>query len=113
MVFQCHFQQYFSYIVVVCFIGGGNRSTWRKPPTCRKSDKLCHVMLYQVHFAINRILITTLVMIGTDCTGRSNYHTITTTTAAYYKTKVVLRPTKIIRVYQNKNKNCRKKYLLK
>jgi len=23
--------------VVVSFIGGGNRSTWRKPPTCRKS----------------------------------------------------------------------------
>jgi len=25
----------FSYIVAVSFIGGG--STWRKPPTCRKS----------------------------------------------------------------------------
>jgi hypothetical protein len=32
-----HFQQYFSYIVAVSFIGGGNRSTQRKPPTCRKS----------------------------------------------------------------------------
>jgi len=31
-----HFQQYFSYIVVVSLIGGGNRSTQRKPPTCRK-----------------------------------------------------------------------------
>jgi hypothetical protein len=31
-----HFQQYFSYIVAVSFIGGGNRSTRRKPPTCRK-----------------------------------------------------------------------------
>jgi hypothetical protein len=31
------FQQYFSYIVVVSFIGGGNRSTRRKPQTCRKS----------------------------------------------------------------------------
>jgi hypothetical protein len=29
-----HFQQYFSYIVSVSFIGGGNR---RKSPTCRKS----------------------------------------------------------------------------
>jgi len=28
------FQQYFSYIVVVSFIGEGNRSTTRKPPTC-------------------------------------------------------------------------------
>jgi hypothetical protein len=26
-----------SHIVAVSFIGGGNRSTWRKPPTCRKS----------------------------------------------------------------------------
>jgi DeoR/GlpR family transcriptional regulator of sugar metabolism len=31
------FQQYFSYIVAVSFIGGGNRMTRRKPPTCRKS----------------------------------------------------------------------------
>jgi hypothetical protein len=37
MVFWRHFQQYFSYIVAVTFIGGGNRSTRRKPPTCRKS----------------------------------------------------------------------------
>ena len=26
-----------SYIVAVSFIDGGNRSTWRKPPTCHKS----------------------------------------------------------------------------
>jgi hypothetical protein len=32
-----HFQQYFSYIVAVSFIGGGNQSTRRKPPTCRES----------------------------------------------------------------------------
>jgi len=32
-----HFQQYFSYIVTVSFIGGENRNTRRKPPTCRKS----------------------------------------------------------------------------
>ena len=38
MVFKAtHFQQYFSYIVVVSFIGGGNQSTRRKPPTCHKS----------------------------------------------------------------------------
>ena len=30
-------KQYFSYIVAVSFIAGGNRSTWRKPLTCRKS----------------------------------------------------------------------------
>jgi hypothetical protein len=31
------FQQYISYIMAVSFIGGGNWSTRRKPPTCRKS----------------------------------------------------------------------------
>jgi len=31
------FQLYFSYIVVVSFIGGGNQSTRGKPPTCHKS----------------------------------------------------------------------------
>jgi hypothetical protein len=31
------FQQYFSYIMAVSFIGGGNESTRRKPLTCRKS----------------------------------------------------------------------------
>jgi hypothetical protein len=34
---QCRFQQYFSYIVAVSFIGGRNWSTRRKPPSCRKS----------------------------------------------------------------------------
>jgi hypothetical protein len=28
-----HFQQYFSYIVAVSFIGGGNRTIQRKPQT--------------------------------------------------------------------------------
>ena len=32
-----HFQPYFTYIVAVSFIGGGNRSTRRKALTCRKS----------------------------------------------------------------------------
>ena len=32
-----NFQQYFSYFVAVSFIGGGNRSTHRKPPNCCKS----------------------------------------------------------------------------
>jgi hypothetical protein len=31
------FQQYFSYIVAVSFIGGGNWWTRKKPLTCRKS----------------------------------------------------------------------------
>ena len=33
----CLTPQYFSYIVVVSFIDGGNRSTQRKPPISRKS----------------------------------------------------------------------------
>jgi len=37
-LFQCvNVQQYFSYIMAVSFIGGGNRMTRRKPLTCRKS----------------------------------------------------------------------------
>jgi len=35
MVFNVIFN--FSYIVEVSFIGGGNRLTRRKPPTCSKS----------------------------------------------------------------------------
>jgi hypothetical protein len=55
-----HFQQYFSYIMVVSFIGRGNRSTRRKPPGFE---------------------LTTLVMICTDCTcsWESKYHAITST----------------------------------
>jgi hypothetical protein len=51
-----HFQQYFSYIVAVSFIGGGNRSTGRKLPTYHKSlTNFITLMLYQVHLAISRI----------------------------------------------------------
>jgi len=44
------FQQYFSYIVVVSFIGGGNQSTRRKPLICHKSlINLYYMKLYQVN----------------------------------------------------------------
>jgi hypothetical protein len=33
MVFNATFNN-ICYIIAVSFIGGGNRSTWRKPPTC-------------------------------------------------------------------------------
>jgi len=50
------------------------------------NDKLYHLKLYGVHFAWVGFELTTLVVIGTDCTGscKSNYHTITTTTTPIY-----------------------------
>ena len=50
-------QLYFSNIVAVSYIGGGNRRTWRKPPTCCKSltNLLYHIMLYLVHLSMNRV----------------------------------------------------------
>jgi hypothetical protein len=63
-------------------IDGENQSTRRKPSTCRKSlanfiAKCCSE--YTSPWAAFEL--TTLVVIGNDCTGscKSNYHMITTT----------------------------------
>jgi hypothetical protein len=67
-------------IVAVSFIGGGNRSARRKPPTRRKS-----LTIFIIYCCIEYTSpstgfeLTTIVVIGTDFTVscKSNYHTIT------------------------------------
>ena len=74
-----HFQQYFSYIVAVNYIRGGNRSAWRKPQACQKSLTNFIIMLYTLPWVGFKL---TLVVIGTNFIGscKYNYHTITTMT---------------------------------
>ena len=49
MVFNAtFFQQYFSYIVVVSLIGGGNRITQRKSLTCITRKMVDHVLYVDV-----------------------------------------------------------------
>jgi hypothetical protein len=72
----------FHIIVVVSFIGGVNRRTWKKPINLSYvTDKLYHIILYTSPWS--RFGLTTSVVIGTVCIGscKSNYHTITATTA--------------------------------
>ena len=70
--------------MAVSFIGEGNRSTLRKLPTCRKSQKnfitKCVVSSTLRHEQDSNSQLKTLVVIGTDCTGscKSNYHMIMT-----------------------------------
>ena len=86
-----HFQQYFSYIATVSFIGWRKLEYPEKTTESRKSlTNFYHIILYQVHFATDGFELTTLAVIGTDCTCscKSNYHhTITAPKFTFLKSK--------------------------
>jgi len=76
--------QYVSYIVAVSFIGGGNLSTRKKPSTCHRSlANFITLCCFEYTSPWTGFELTTLVLIGSDCTSscKFNYHTITTTKA--------------------------------
>jgi len=74
-----HFQQYFSYIIVVSLTDGGNRSTRIKLPTSGKSLKTLS------NNVVSRTPCHYRDLIGTDCIGsyKFNHRRMTTTTTDY------------------------------
>ena len=79
------FSTIFRFIVAVSFIGGGNRSTWIKPQICHKS--LTNFITYcciGYTSSWTGFELTTVVVIGTGYKGKSNYHTMTTTTVPIF-----------------------------
>ena len=76
----------FQYIVADSFIGGGNRSTRRKSLTCLNSLTnfiTWYCIKYTSPWA--GFEITTLVVIGTGCTGSKSNMTITCPCLNYWK----------------------------
>ena len=75
------------FIMVVSFIGGGNLKL-RKPLICHKSltNFITQICIENISTWVG-FELTTLVVIGTDCTGSciSNNHTIATMTAPMSK----------------------------
>ena len=73
-----HFDTFETGLVwFISFIGGGNRSTRRKPTTCRRSltnsITLCCIEYFSPWTGFE---LTTLVVIGINCTGSCNTITV-------------------------------------
>jgi hypothetical protein len=76
--------------VAVSFIGVGKLNTQRKPQTCRKLlTNFITWCCIEFTSPWAGFQLTTLVVIVTDCTGiwKSNYHTMTTSTAPSFQLK--------------------------
>ena len=69
--------------MAACFIGEGNPGENNRPLASVLTEKLYHIMLYQVSLAEAGFELTNVVVKSTDCIGtcKSNYKITTTTTA--------------------------------